>query len=55
MRISHDVRALADAEGVSPEEALELGMQAKAVEFRSSGSEVYRAPAEAEPVVSGNA
>ncbi len=55
MRISHDVRALADAEGVSPEEALELGMQAKAVEFRSSGSEIYRAPAEAEPVVSGNA
>jgi phosphomethylpyrimidine synthase len=54
MRISHDVRALADAEGVSPEEALELGMQAKAVEFRSSGSEIYRAPAEAEPVVSGN-
>ncbi len=55
MRISHDVRALADAEGVSPEEALELGMQAKALEFRSSGSEIYRAPAESEPVVSGNA
>ncbi|MGD0379417.1 MAG: phosphomethylpyrimidine synthase ThiC [Acidimicrobiales bacterium] len=47
MRISHDVRALADAQGVSPEEALELGMQAKAVEFRSSGAEVYRAPADA--------
>jgi phosphomethylpyrimidine synthase len=47
MRISHDVRALADAEGVSPEEALELGMQAKAVEFRSSGAEIYRAPADA--------
>jgi phosphomethylpyrimidine synthase len=44
MRISHDVRALADAEGVSPEEALELGMQAKAVEFRSSGAEIYSAP-----------
>ena len=27
MRISQDVRALAEAEGVSPEEALELGMQ----------------------------
>jgi phosphomethylpyrimidine synthase len=45
MRISHDVRALADAEGVSPEEALELGLQAKAVEFRSSGAEIYHAPA----------
>jgi phosphomethylpyrimidine synthase len=47
MRISHDVRALAESEGVSPEEALELGMQAKAVEFRSSGAEIYRAPADA--------
>jgi len=44
MRISHDVRALAAVEGVSPEQALELGMQAKAVEFRVSGSELYRAP-----------
>ena len=44
MRISHDVRALAAAEGVSPEEAIELGMQAKAVEFRVSGSELYRSP-----------
>ena len=42
MRISHDVRALAESEGVSPEEALELGMRAKAVEFRSSGAEIYR-------------
>jgi len=44
MRISHDVRALADSEGVSPEEALELGMKAKAVEFRSTGGDIYRAP-----------
>ena len=44
MRISHDVRALADAQGVSPEEALEIGMQAKAVEFRSSGAEIYSVP-----------
>ena len=36
-----------ELEGVSPEEALELGMQAKAVEFRTSGAEVYRAPADA--------
>jgi phosphomethylpyrimidine synthase len=47
MRISHDVRALADSQGVSPEEALDLAMQAKAVEFRTSGAEIYRAPAEA--------
>ena len=45
MRISHDVRAMAEAEGISPEEALEAGMQAKAVEFRTSGGELYRAPA----------
>jgi phosphomethylpyrimidine synthase len=47
MRISHDVRALADAQGVSPEEALELGLQAKAVEFRAQGAEVYGTPADA--------
>ncbi len=41
MRISHDVRALAGAEGVSAEEAIERGMQAKSVEFRRSGSELY--------------
>ncbi len=41
MRISHDVRALAGAEGVSPEAAIERGMQAKSVEFRQSGSELY--------------
>jgi phosphomethylpyrimidine synthase len=45
MRISHDVRALAEDQGVSPEEALELGMQAKAVEFRARGAEVYQAAA----------
>ena len=42
MRISHDVRALAASEGVSPEEALELGMRAKAEEFRAAGGELYR-------------
>ncbi|MGA2521971.1 MAG: phosphomethylpyrimidine synthase ThiC [Acidimicrobiales bacterium] len=45
MRISHDVRALADEQGVSPEEVVELGMQAKAVEFRARGAEIYSAPA----------
>ena len=37
MRISHDVRAYAEAQGVAPESALELGLQAKAVEFRAAG------------------
>jgi phosphomethylpyrimidine synthase len=41
MRISHDVRALADAQGVSPEEALELGLEAKAAEFRAAGGALY--------------
>jgi phosphomethylpyrimidine synthase len=45
MRISHDVRALAAEQGVSPEAAVERGLEAKAVEFRASGSELYRAPA----------
>jgi phosphomethylpyrimidine synthase len=44
MRISHDIRALADEQGISPEEALERGMEAKAVEFRTTGSGLYRAP-----------
>jgi phosphomethylpyrimidine synthase len=44
MRISHDVRALAAAQGVTPEEALESGMRSKAVEFREAGGEVYRIP-----------
>ncbi len=35
MRISHDVRMLADGE-------IEAGMQAKAAEFREGGSEIYR-------------
>ncbi|HUY63067.1 MAG TPA: phosphomethylpyrimidine synthase ThiC [Acidimicrobiales bacterium] len=42
MRISHDVRALAERQGVSPEEAIEQGMAAKAVEFVSSGASLYR-------------
>ena len=42
MRISHDVRRLAEEQGVSPEEALQEGMRAKAVEFVASGSSLYR-------------
>jgi phosphomethylpyrimidine synthase len=45
MRISHDVRALAEQQGVTPDEALERGLHAKAVEFRAGGSELYRAEA----------
>ncbi|MHB8330319.1 MAG: phosphomethylpyrimidine synthase ThiC, partial [Acidimicrobiales bacterium] len=41
MRISHDVRELAERQGVSPEEALELGMRAKSVEFVSAGASLY--------------
>ena len=44
MRISHDVRALADDAGDRPEEALEHGMEAKAVEFRRRRPSLYRAP-----------
>ena len=44
MRISQDIRESADAEGVSTDEAIELGMRAKAIEFRSAGAELYRSP-----------
>ena len=44
MRISHDVRAYAAAEGLTPEDALTAGMEAKAVEFVAGGAEVYRRP-----------
>jgi len=47
MRISHDVRALAAEEGVTPAVALEHALEAKAVEFRRTGAELYRAPADA--------
>jgi phosphomethylpyrimidine synthase len=42
MRISHDVRAYAEAHGVSDEEAIELGMHEKAAEFVAGGAKVYR-------------
>ncbi|MGA7420058.1 MAG: phosphomethylpyrimidine synthase ThiC [Acidimicrobiales bacterium] len=44
MRISQDIRELANTQGVTTDEAIERGMQAKAVEFRSAGSELYRSP-----------
>jgi phosphomethylpyrimidine synthase len=44
MRISHDVRALAADQGISADEAIERGLEAKAVEFRATGASLYRAP-----------
>jgi phosphomethylpyrimidine synthase len=42
MRISHDVRRLAESRGLTPEQALEEGMREKAVEFVASGASIYR-------------
>ena len=44
MRISQDVRRLAQSQGVSPEEAVEEGLREKAVQFVASGSSIYHAP-----------
>ncbi|MGH9263551.1 MAG: phosphomethylpyrimidine synthase ThiC [Acidimicrobiales bacterium] len=43
MRISQDVREYAAAHGVSEEQAIELGMEEKSVEFLARGSKVYPA------------
>jgi phosphomethylpyrimidine synthase len=42
MRISQDVRAMADRLGLTPEQAAQEGMREKAVEFVSSGASIYR-------------
>jgi phosphomethylpyrimidine synthase len=42
MKISQDVRDYADAQGIDAEEALQKGMQEKAIEFVKKGSEVYQ-------------
>ena len=42
MKISQDVRDYAAAQGVSESEALEKGMQEKAVEFVNTGSKLYQ-------------
>ena len=42
MKIIQDVRNYAAQIGVSETEALERGMEEKAVEFRQTGAEVYR-------------
>ncbi|MCK7595470.1 phosphomethylpyrimidine synthase ThiC [Pseudomarimonas salicorniae] len=42
MKITQDVRDFAAEQGISEQEALEKGMQAKAAEFREKGAEVYQ-------------
>ncbi len=44
MRITDDIRALAELEGVSGREAIERGMATKSAEFRKRGSKLYVAP-----------
>ena len=41
MRISHDVRRLAEEQGTTPEEALAGALQAKSVEFVTAGASIY--------------
>jgi len=42
MKITQDVRDYAAAQGIAEAEALEKGMETKAVEFVKSGAEIYR-------------
>ncbi len=42
MKITQDVRDYAAAQGLSAEEALKQGMEAKAVEFKMTGAEIYK-------------
>ncbi|WP_018993408.1 phosphomethylpyrimidine synthase ThiC [Thioalkalivibrio sp. ALgr1] len=42
MKITQDVRDYAAAQGISADEALQRGMQEKAVEFVEKGAEIYR-------------
>ncbi|MHB8439222.1 MAG: phosphomethylpyrimidine synthase ThiC [Acidimicrobiales bacterium] len=44
MRISHDVRRIAAEQGGTPEDVVEEGLRAKAVEFVAGGAELYHAP-----------
>ncbi|BEV72783.1 MULTISPECIES: phosphomethylpyrimidine synthase ThiC [unclassified Paludibacterium] len=41
MKITQDVRAYADRQGIAAESALQQGMQSKAIEFVASGSKLY--------------
>ena len=42
MKITQEVREFAAAQGLDEKAALEMGMEAKAVEFVKSGAEIYR-------------
>jgi phosphomethylpyrimidine synthase len=42
MRITQDIRAYAEAHGVSGEEAIVLGMKEKSAEFIAAGGDVYQ-------------
>jgi len=42
MKITEDVRAYAKELGLTPEEALEEGMESKSDEFRQAGSQIYQ-------------
>ena len=41
MKITQEVRDYAEKQGVSAQQALEKGMQEKAVEFVNKGGEIY--------------
>ena len=45
MKITEDVRAYAASLGVTEDEALKQGLQAKSAEFREKGAEIYQAAA----------
>ena len=42
MKITQDVRDFAAAQGIGEAEALDKGMEAKAVEFVRTGAELYQ-------------
>jgi phosphomethylpyrimidine synthase len=42
MKITQDVRDYAAAQGISEQEALDKGLEEKAIEFRETGAEIYR-------------
>ena len=41
MKMTHDVRDYAASQGVSEDDALEKGMEEKAIEFVTKGAEIY--------------
>ncbi|MBI3688364.1 MAG: phosphomethylpyrimidine synthase ThiC [Actinobacteria bacterium] len=49
MKITHEIRRVAAAQGVSEEEVLAAGMQQKSVEFTAHGGRIYLPVADREP------